>query len=31
LNARVVEMMHAMERDERRPGRDALEELRGLA
>src|SRR5829696_5377863 len=31
LNARVVEMMHAMERGERRPGRDALEELRGLA
>ena len=31
LNARVVEMMHAMERGERRPGRDTLEELRGLA
>jgi 2-dehydropantoate 2-reductase len=31
LNARVVEMMHAMERGERRPGRDALEELRRLA
>jgi len=31
LNARVVEMMHAMERGERRPGRDALKELRRLA
>jgi 2-dehydropantoate 2-reductase len=31
LNARVVEMMHAMERGERRPGRDALGELRRLA
>jgi 2-dehydropantoate 2-reductase len=31
LNARVVELMHAMERGERRPGRDALEELRTLA
>jgi 2-dehydropantoate 2-reductase len=31
LNARVVELMHAMERGERRPGRDALEELRALA
>jgi 2-dehydropantoate 2-reductase len=31
LNARVVEMMHGMERGERRPGRDALEEVRGLA
>jgi 2-dehydropantoate 2-reductase len=31
LNARVVEMMHAMERNERRPGRDVFEELRGLA
>ena len=31
LNARVVEMMHDMERGERRPGKDALEELRGLA
>jgi 2-dehydropantoate 2-reductase len=31
LNARVVEMQHAMERGERRPGRDALEELRRLA
>ena len=30
LNARVVELMHAMERDERRPGRDVFEELRGL-
>jgi 2-dehydropantoate 2-reductase len=31
LNARVVELMHAMERGERRPGRDTLEELRALA
>jgi 2-dehydropantoate 2-reductase len=31
LNTRVVELMHAMERGERRPGRDALEELRALA
>src|SRR5215204_2648262 len=31
LNARVVELMHAMERGERRPGREALEELRALA
>jgi 2-dehydropantoate 2-reductase len=31
LNARVVEMMHAMERGERRPGRDVFEELRELA
>jgi 2-dehydropantoate 2-reductase len=31
LNARVVELMHSMERGERRPGRDALEELRTLA
>jgi len=31
LNARVVEMMHAMERGERRPGRDVFEELRLLA
>jgi 2-dehydropantoate 2-reductase len=31
LNARVVEMMHAIERGERRPGRDALGELRRLA
>ena len=30
LNARVVELMHAMEQDERRPGRDVFEELRGL-
>lgn len=27
LNARVVELMHAMERGERRPGRDAFDEL----
>ena len=27
LNARVVELMHAMERGERGPGRDALDEL----
>ena len=27
LNARVVELMHAMERGERRPGRDVFEEL----
>lgn len=27
LNARVVELMHAMERDERRPGRDVFDEL----
>ena len=31
LNARVVELMHAMERDERRPGRDIFEELRELS
>ena len=31
LNARVVELVHAMERGERRPGRDALEELQALA
>ncbi len=31
LNARVVELMLAMERGERRPGRDTLEELRVLA
>ena len=31
LNARVVELMHAMERGERRPGRDTLDELRSLA
>jgi 2-dehydropantoate 2-reductase len=29
LNARVVELMHSMERGERRPGRDVFEELRG--
>jgi len=31
LNARVVELMHAMERGERRPGRDVFDELRSLA
>jgi 2-dehydropantoate 2-reductase len=31
LNARVVDLMHAMERGERRPGRDVFGELRGLA
>ena len=31
LNERVVELMHAMEQGERRPGRDALEELQALA
>src|SRR5918995_775116 len=31
LNAHVVELMHAMESGERRPGRDTLEELRTLA
>jgi 2-dehydropantoate 2-reductase len=31
LNARVVELVHAMERGERQPGRDALEELAALA
>ena len=31
LNERVVELVHAMERGERRPGRDAFEELRTLA
>jgi 2-dehydropantoate 2-reductase len=31
FNERVVELMHAMERGERRPDRDALEELRSLA
>ena len=31
LNARVVELMHLMERNERRPGRDSLEDLRALA
>jgi 2-dehydropantoate 2-reductase len=30
LNARVVEMMHAMERGERSPGRDVFAELREL-
>ena len=30
LNARVVELVHAMERGERRPGRDVLGELRFL-
>jgi 2-dehydropantoate 2-reductase len=31
LNSRVVELVHAMERGERRPGRDAFGELRVLA
>jgi 2-dehydropantoate 2-reductase len=31
LNARVVELMHTMERGERHPGRGALEELQALA
>jgi 2-dehydropantoate 2-reductase len=31
LNERVVELMHAMERGERRPGRDVFEELRALS
>jgi 2-dehydropantoate 2-reductase len=31
LNARVVDLMHAMERGERRPGRDVFVELRELA
>lgn len=31
LNARVVELMHAMERGERRPGQDVLDELRDIA
>ncbi len=31
LNARLVDLMHAMERGERRPGRDVFEELRSLA
>jgi 2-dehydropantoate 2-reductase len=31
LNARVVELLHAMERGERRPGRDVFGELRELA
>ncbi len=30
LNTRVVDLMYAMERDERRPGRDVFEELRSL-
>jgi 2-dehydropantoate 2-reductase len=30
LNARIVELMHAMERGERRPERDVFEELRAL-
>jgi hypothetical protein len=30
LNARVVELMHAMERGERRPSRDVFGELRQL-
>ena len=30
-NERVVEIMHAMERGERSPGRDALDELRGVS
>lgn len=30
VNARVVELMHAMERGERRPGRDVFEDLGGL-
>jgi 2-dehydropantoate 2-reductase len=31
FNERVVEIMHAMERGERRPGRDVFEELQALA
>ncbi len=31
LNSRVVELVHTMERGERRPGRDVFEELRELA
>src|SRR3712207_5553596 len=31
VNGRVVELMHAMERGERRPGRDVFEDLRRLA
>src|SRR5918999_2842418 len=31
LNVRVVELLHSMEQDERRPGRDTLEELRTLS
>ena len=30
LNVRVVELLHSMEQGERRPGQDALEELRAL-
>ncbi|MDP8901914.1 MAG: ketopantoate reductase family protein [Actinomycetota bacterium] len=30
VNDRIVELMHAMERGERRPGRDVFEDLRGL-
>ena len=30
LNARIVELMHAMERGERRPEREVFEELRAL-
>jgi 2-dehydropantoate 2-reductase len=30
LNSRVVELVHALERGERRPGRDVFGELRGL-
>jgi 2-dehydropantoate 2-reductase len=29
LNARVVELMHSMERGERRPGTDVFEDLTG--
>jgi 2-dehydropantoate 2-reductase len=31
LNSRVVELVHAMEKGDRRPGRDVFGELRGLA
>jgi 2-dehydropantoate 2-reductase len=31
LNSRVVDLVHAMERGERRPGRDVFVELRELA
>ncbi len=31
LNSRVVELVHTMERRERRPGRDTFRELRELA
>ena len=30
LNVRIVELMHAMERGERRPEREVFEELRAL-